>query len=122
MSPSFKPPIRDGQQIGIEVSSQKQWLFKLIFAISQSNTVSSVMRTCETRLSPVSRQRSIASRLITCRYLASGNFSDLSVAFAEKTWNIHRAIACSHSQWFRKAMTNDFEVSDPVPTSREPRL
>jgi len=29
----------------------------------------------------------------------------------EKSWQIHKTLACCHSKWFQKAVTGDFEVS-----------
>ncbi|KAJ6279022.1 hypothetical protein J3E71DRAFT_368429 [Bipolaris maydis] len=45
-------------------------------------------------------------------YLTSGNLSDLTLNFGEKSWQIHKALACCHSKWFRKAVTIGFEETD----------
>ncbi|KAH8730762.1 hypothetical protein GQ44DRAFT_699808 [Phaeosphaeriaceae sp. PMI808] len=42
-------------------------------------------------------------------YLIPGNLSDLTLTFGEKSWQIHKALACSHSKWFQKAVTIGFE-------------
>ncbi|KAK7183848.1 uncharacterized protein CC84DRAFT_1089157 [Paraphaeosphaeria sporulosa] len=44
-------------------------------------------------------------------YLTAGNFSDLTLQFGERTWKIHKAIACCHSKWFHNVMTIGFKVS-----------
>lgn len=44
-------------------------------------------------------------------YLTTGELSDLILSFGEKSWQIHKALACSHSKWFQKAFTGDFDVS-----------
>lgn len=51
------------------------------------------------------------------RYLISSHLPDFTLRFGEKTWNIHKAIACSHSQWFRGAVTGGFQVSKQVDRS-----
>ncbi|PVH93438.1 hypothetical protein DM02DRAFT_661971 [Periconia macrospinosa] len=38
-------------------------------------------------------------------YLKAGNLSDLTLIFGEKKWSIHKALVCSHSKWFQKAVT-----------------
>ena len=48
--------------------------------------------------------------LINHRYLIDGNLSDLTLIFGEKSWQIHKALACCHSKWFQKAVTSGFEV------------
>ncbi|RMZ69840.1 BTB POZ domain-containing [Pyrenophora seminiperda CCB06] len=45
------------------------------------------------------------------RYLFAGNLSDLTLAFGEKTWQIHKALACCYSTWFQKAVTSGFKES-----------
>ncbi|CAO2656526.1 Nn.00g053290.m01.CDS01 [Neocucurbitaria sp. VM-36] len=42
-------------------------------------------------------------------YLRSGNLSDLTLNFGEKSWQTHKALACCHSKWFHKAVTSGFE-------------
>ncbi|KAF2690381.1 hypothetical protein K458DRAFT_459578 [Lentithecium fluviatile CBS 122367] len=44
--------------------------------------------------------------------LRTGILSDLVLHFGEKSWNIHRAIACCHSKWFQKALTVGLEESE----------
>ncbi|KAF2818317.1 hypothetical protein CC86DRAFT_399334 [Ophiobolus disseminans] len=44
-------------------------------------------------------------------YLFAGNLSDLTLNFGEKSWQIHRALACCHSIWFQKAVNIGFEAS-----------
>ncbi|KAF2457211.1 hypothetical protein BDY21DRAFT_386018 [Lineolata rhizophorae] len=44
--------------------------------------------------------------------LKSGNLSDLTLNFGNKSWQIHKALACCHSEWFRKAVTIGFEETD----------
>ncbi|KAH6618470.1 hypothetical protein C7974DRAFT_378666 [Boeremia exigua] len=44
-------------------------------------------------------------------YLKAGNLSDLTLNFGDRSWKAHKAIACSHSQWFRRAVTGAFEES-----------
>ncbi|KAH7410422.1 hypothetical protein DE146DRAFT_742876 [Phaeosphaeria sp. MPI-PUGE-AT-0046c] len=44
-------------------------------------------------------------------YLLVGNLSDLTLIFGEKSWQIHKAIACCHSKWFRNAVKPGFEES-----------
>jgi len=43
--------------------------------------------------------------------LESGNFSDVTVSCADKTWKLHKAILCSRSTWFEKALTGNFSVT-----------
>ncbi|EDU44795.1 predicted protein [Pyrenophora tritici-repentis Pt-1C-BFP] len=38
------------------------------------------------------------------KYLFAGNLSDLTLTFGEKSWQIHKALACCHSTWFEKAV------------------
>lgn len=45
------------------------------------------------------------------RYLTAGNFSDLTLQFGERSWKIHKAIACCHSKWFHTILTIGFKVS-----------
>ncbi|KAF2007552.1 hypothetical protein P154DRAFT_414539, partial [Amniculicola lignicola CBS 123094] len=45
-------------------------------------------------------------------YLFAGNLSDLTLTFGEKSWQIHKALACCHSTWFQKAVTIGFEESE----------
>ncbi|KAF2709017.1 hypothetical protein K504DRAFT_380635 [Pleomassaria siparia CBS 279.74] len=45
-------------------------------------------------------------------YLTPGNLTDLELNFGTKSWKIHKALACSHSKWFRKAATIGFEETD----------
>ncbi|KAI2481063.1 hypothetical protein Ptr902_08089 [Pyrenophora tritici-repentis] len=55
-------------------------------------------------------------------YLFAGNFSDLTLTFGEKSWQIHRALACCHSIWFQKAesrsgvitLNDDPEFADAI--------
>lgn len=42
----------------------------------------------------------------------AGNLSDLTLKFGEKSWQIHKALACCHSKWFQKAVTIGFKVSN----------
>ncbi|KAH7563633.1 plasma membrane calciumhypothetical proteintransporting atpase 2 [Bipolaris maydis] len=44
-------------------------------------------------------------------YLFTGNLSDLTLTFGEKSWQIHKALACCHSTWFQKAVTTGFKES-----------
>ncbi|KAH7078407.1 hypothetical protein FB567DRAFT_135069 [Paraphoma chrysanthemicola] len=46
------------------------------------------------------------------KYLFAGNLSDLTLNFGEKSWQIHKAIACCHSVWFQKAVNIGFEESN----------
>lgn len=50
--------------------------------------------------------------LILNSYLITGNLSDLTLTFGEKTWHIHKALACCHSKWFQKAVTSGFEETN----------
>ncbi|KAI1080042.1 BTB/POZ protein [Whalleya microplaca] len=43
--------------------------------------------------------------------LKSGLFSDVLVKCDGREWNLHKAILCSRSQWFRAALTNGFQES-----------
>ncbi|KAJ4300754.1 hypothetical protein N0V90_002842 [Kalmusia sp. IMI 367209] len=42
-------------------------------------------------------------------YLSEGNLSDITVKFGEQIWKTHKMLLCSHSHWFRKAITGEFE-------------
>ncbi|KAH7079102.1 hypothetical protein BKA63DRAFT_531809 [Paraphoma chrysanthemicola] len=46
------------------------------------------------------------------KYLLAGNLSDLTLNFGEKSWQIHKALACCHSVWFQKAVNIGFEESN----------
>ncbi|CAN9091547.1 unnamed protein product [Alternaria alternata] len=45
------------------------------------------------------------------KYLFAGNLSDLTLTFGEKSWQIHKALACCHSTWFEKAVNSGFKES-----------
>jgi hypothetical protein len=48
--------------------------------------------------------------------------SDLTLNFGEKSWQIHKALACCHSKWFQKAVTIGFKVSVHSETKLQPWL
>lgn len=60
---------------------------------------------------PWLRYLSLLLLMTRYRYLASGNLADLTLNFGEKSRQIHKALACSHSKWFQKAVTGGFDVS-----------
>ncbi|KAK9419383.1 hypothetical protein SUNI508_07358 [Seiridium unicorne] len=41
--------------------------------------------------------------------LESGNFSDAVVKCKDRSWKVHKAILCSRSKWFDKALNGKFE-------------
>lgn len=43
------------------------------------------------------------------RLLRSGLFSDVKVKCGDTTWQLHKNILCTRSQWFEKALTGSFE-------------
>lgn len=43
-------------------------------------------------------------------YLLSGQLSDLTLNFGDKTWQIHKALTVCHSKWFQKALTSGLKV------------
>ncbi|KAF2845648.1 hypothetical protein T440DRAFT_493225 [Plenodomus tracheiphilus IPT5] len=45
-------------------------------------------------------------------YLLSGNLSDLTLNFGDKTWQIHKALTVCHSKWFQKALTSGFKETN----------
>ncbi|KAF1828723.1 hypothetical protein BDW02DRAFT_593086 [Decorospora gaudefroyi] len=59
---------------------------------------------------------------VLSEYLIAGNLSDLTLTFGEKSWQIHKALACCHSTWFQKAesqsgvitLNDDPEFADAI--------
>lgn len=45
-------------------------------------------------------------------YLLSGQLSDLTLNFGQKTWRIHKALTICHSKWFQKALTSGLKVTN----------
>ena len=43
-------------------------------------------------------------------YLTSGDLSDLTLNFSDKSWRIHKALMVCHSKWFQKALTGGLVV------------
>ncbi|KAL2144202.1 hypothetical protein VTI28DRAFT_9493 [Corynascus sepedonium] len=43
------------------------------------------------------------------KLLRSGLFSDVKVKCGDTTWQLHKNILCTRSQWFEKALTGSFE-------------
>ncbi|OWY53981.1 hypothetical protein AALT_g11688 [Alternaria alternata] len=43
--------------------------------------------------------------------LCAGNFSDLTLIFGGKSWQIHKALVCCHSTWFDRAVNSSFKES-----------
>lgn len=44
------------------------------------------------------------------RSLHSDKYSDLTLEFEGKSWNIHKIIVCRQSEWFDKAISEGFKV------------
>lgn len=43
--------------------------------------------------------------------LQSGLFSDAEVRCGSRTWKVHKAILCTRSEWFKKALMGHFKES-----------
>lgn len=62
---------------------------------------------------PLSTNNSLKDRDLNL--LLSGIHSDVTIRCNHLVFNVHRAIICSLSEFFRKALNSQFQVSGPVP-------
>jgi hypothetical protein len=46
------------------------------------------------------------------RLLRSGLFSDVTIKCGDRTWELHKNILCSRSEWFEKALTGKFKEAE----------